>query len=258
MTRAVNKDIFNSLQMWRFWVYLSVFEIKQRYRRSSIGPFWLTISLGIQVGAIGTLSSLLFNQKSSETMPYFSVSLVIWSFITTVINDSCNCIISSNILIYPKPITLYFLQNIFRNIILLLHHTIVILFVFYIYDYKFNYNLIYLIFTLPIFLLDLLCITSIIGIYSARFRDLPSIIASLLVILFWVTPVFYKIDQLNSKKYLAEWNPLYHLLEVVRLPVLGYEPSTFNYLFFLVFSLVLIIVSYINFSFTKNKITYWI
>ena len=39
------------------WWLLAAGDIRQRYQRSMLGQFWLTISMGVTVGAIGLIYS---------------------------------------------------------------------------------------------------------------------------------------------------------------------------------------------------------
>jgi homopolymeric O-antigen transport system permease protein len=48
-------DIFEGVVKWRVWNLLAWQEIKQRYHRSTFGPFWLTLSMGVQIVAIGVV-----------------------------------------------------------------------------------------------------------------------------------------------------------------------------------------------------------
>jgi lipopolysaccharide transport system permease protein len=35
-------------------------DVRQRYRRSALGPFWLTISMGVMIGTIGVVFGQIF------------------------------------------------------------------------------------------------------------------------------------------------------------------------------------------------------
>src|SRR5262249_37328135 len=55
-------DIWQGLHKSWFWGALAMQDIRLRYRGSIIGPFWLTLSMAIMIGAMGFLYSKLFNQ----------------------------------------------------------------------------------------------------------------------------------------------------------------------------------------------------
>jgi ABC-type polysaccharide/polyol phosphate export permease len=46
----------------------------------------------------------------------------------------------------------------------------------------------------------------------------------------FVTPIFYAPDQLQGGMVkIVEFNPLYHYVEIVRLPMLGQAPALYTY-----------------------------
>ncbi len=66
--------------MVRVWSLLGWQEVRQRYRRSILGPFWLTLSTGAMVAAMGPLYGRLLNQDVASYFPYLAISLAFGSF----------------------------------------------------------------------------------------------------------------------------------------------------------------------------------
>jgi lipopolysaccharide transport system permease protein len=60
------RDLHTGLTSIHVWPLLAWYEIRQRYRRSALGPFWLTISTGILVAGMGPLYGRLFGQEVSS------------------------------------------------------------------------------------------------------------------------------------------------------------------------------------------------
>ena len=82
-------DLLSAVQRHELWLYLGWQDIRQRYRRSVLGPFWLTISTGIQIGTLGFLWAALFHQDLHEFLPFFAVGLVLWSMVSGVMLEAC-------------------------------------------------------------------------------------------------------------------------------------------------------------------------
>jgi ABC-2 type transport system permease protein/lipopolysaccharide transport system permease protein len=97
-----------------------------------------------------------------------------------------------------------------------------------------------------------------IGMVSARFRDIPQVINSVVQILFFLTPVFWKPESLKGHAYVTEYNPFFHLLEVVRAPLLGGFPAAENYVAALLITLANVGVSIYLFTRFRGRIAYWI
>src|SRR6267378_3103937 len=89
------KDMKDGLLNVHIWTVLAWQEIKQRYRRSVLGPFWLTISTGALVGGMGPLYGRLFGLDISTYFPYLAISFVVWLFLAGIISDACTAFISA-------------------------------------------------------------------------------------------------------------------------------------------------------------------
>ena len=79
---------------WMWWA-MAMQDIRMRYRGSLLGPFWLTISMVIMIAAMGLIYSRLFNMEISRYLPFLTVGLVIWSFVSTVIIEGCQTFLSA-------------------------------------------------------------------------------------------------------------------------------------------------------------------
>ena len=71
-------DLWQGLKQQELWWTFAVHDIKQRFRRSILGPFWLTRSMGIMVAALGFVFSKLFNQEIIIFIPYLATGLIFW------------------------------------------------------------------------------------------------------------------------------------------------------------------------------------
>jgi lipopolysaccharide transport system permease protein len=93
---------------------------------------------------------------------------------------------------------------------------------------------------------------------SARFRDIPRIISSLTQIVFLITPVIWTPEALGPRSYLAYANPVFHLIEIVRAPLLGHLPSGQTIVTVLAISAVNLLVTIFFFVRYRARIAYWI
>ena len=67
---AALRDLVDGLVQWRIWWILAVLEIRQRYRRSTLGQFWLTISMAATIAGIGIVFGVIFNQPLASYIPF--------------------------------------------------------------------------------------------------------------------------------------------------------------------------------------------
>ncbi|MGI4802015.1 MAG: ABC transporter permease, partial [Janthinobacterium lividum] len=89
--RHVARDLGNTARLWRLCWTLGWLDVKLRYRGSVLGPFWLTASTAVMVGAMSVLYAILFHTDLASFMPFLSVSLVLWGFIGGVVNEGATC-----------------------------------------------------------------------------------------------------------------------------------------------------------------------
>ncbi|GJH35691.1 ABC transporter permease [Paraburkholderia azotifigens] len=220
-------DLKQSIASWRLWTLLGWLEVRQRYARSRVGPFWLTISTGVMIGSIGVVYGTLFGMKMSDYLPYLSVSLVLWTTFSATVLEGSTAYISSGHYIRQAatPKLIFMLQVVWRNLVILAHNFLIVVLLLLVFGVK-NWE------TLPIFIPALLLymanamwIAMVAGLLSARFRDLPQIVAALLQVAFYITPIIYRPSALTRYSFIVELNPLAHLIELVRAPLIGELPS---------------------------------
>ena len=174
------QDFFDSIFGDYVWFHLAKQEVKQRYRRSVLGPFWITISTGIMVVGMGPLYSYLLKQPVGPYFQYIAISFVLWNFISSTINDSCFSFISAEgfIKVVKLPYTTYTLKILAKNFIVFLHNFVIILFVLFFYPPPNYQYFLYFLLGLFILLLNMFWIALLIGMLSARFRDIPQVVSS--------------------------------------------------------------------------------
>ncbi|MEC4596521.1 ABC transporter permease [Burkholderia vietnamiensis] len=220
-------DLKQSISSWRLWSLLGWLEIRQRYARSRLGPFWLTISMGVVIGSIGVVYGTLFGQKMGEYLPFLATSLVMWALFSSTVLEGCVSYINSGSYIRQAatPKLVYVLQVVWRNLIVLAHNFVIVVVLFALFGVKNWASLPLFIPGMVVFVLNAMWIAMVVGLLSARFRDLPQIIGALMQVAFYVTPIIYRPDSLKRFSFIVEWNPLAYLLNVVRQPLIGQAPD---------------------------------
>ena len=237
-------------------------DIKQRYRRSKLGPFWLTISMGVMIGTIGVVFGQVFKTPMSEYLPFLATGIILWTFFSTAIMEGSSAFIEGSGMIRQLylPLSLYPARVLWRNTIVLLHNIAILPFLFLILGKGISWNICLVIPGFLLFILNLSWMTTMLGLLSTRFRDMPQIINSILQVMFYITPVIWVPSSLNprSASMLMEPNPLYHLLQVVRGPILGQQPTMMNWMVSLLMALIGLSITLVFFGKYKKRIAYWL
>ncbi|KND60688.1 O-antigen export system permease protein RfbD [Candidatus Burkholderia verschuerenii] len=231
MSTQIFEDLENSLASWRLWTLLGWLEVRQRYARSRVGPFWLTISMGVMIGSIGVVYGTLFGMKMGEYLPFLAISLVLWTSFSSTVQEGSIAYIASGTYIRQAatPKLIYILQVVWRNLVILAHNFVIVVVLLGVFGIK-NWEVLPLFVpALVVYMLNAMWIAMMAGLLSARFRDLPQITAALLQVAFYVTPIIYRPDSLTRFSFIVEWNPLAHLIELVRAPLTGMAPSAITW-----------------------------
>ena len=96
------------------------------------------------------------------------------------------------------------------------------------------------------------------AIASARFRDIPQIVQSVMQFAMFMTPVFWKSDKFGANHIFLELNPFYHTLQAVRAPLLGAAVAPHTYLFLAVLAVIGWAVTFSVFAMTRRRIVHYL
>jgi ABC-2 type transport system permease protein len=266
------------------WGHLGWQDIKQRYRRSVIGPLWITISMGTTALALGLLYSQLFNQDTATFLPYVTAGFVIWAFILGCITEGTDVFIANEGLIkhLPAPITVHVLRMVWRQVLFLGHNLIVYVVVLAIFFTSLNHpytmendplekpglswNILLMFPGFALLAINAVWVALLFGIISTRFRDIPPVVNSFINLVFFMTPIVWHAGVLNRvtggegnwRILIAELNPVYHFIEVVRAPMIGHPVSWHHWAVvggFTVVGWFLALVALRNF---RARVSYWV
>jgi lipopolysaccharide transport system permease protein len=225
------------------WLHMATSEIRRRYRRTLLGPFWTSLNVLIFIGVMGLVFPLLWHTNVKTYLPFFSSGFIIWTFVSTSIMESCGTFLDLSGLIkqVSLPYSVYANTVVVRNVIVLLHHLLVYVVIALIFQVPINLNTLCIIPALLILCLTGSWVSILLGLVVARFRDIKQLITSFLQIAMFVTPIFWMPDQLGVSslaKFIIAANPLYHFVAIARAPLLGQAPSLINWVASLCFCLI--------------------
>ncbi len=240
---------------------LAWIDIKLRYRGSVLGPFWLTLSTALMVAAMGAIYATLFRMTLRTYLPFLTLSLVLWNFLSALIGEACTSFTAAESTIRAQrlPFIVHALRVVLRNLLVLAHNVVVIVAVYLIFRIWPGWAGLLVLPGLLLWAIDALAITLLLGGLCARFRDIPPIVGSLMQMAFFVTPVIWRPELVGpARAWLLPFNPFYSLLDVVRGPLLGETPGKAIWLSAVVASLLLVLVGGWLFARTRARIAFWV
>jgi ABC-type polysaccharide/polyol phosphate export permease len=253
-------DVWRGIKSIYIWPMLGWQDIKQRYRRSMIGPFWLTISYGAMIFAMGPLYGRLLQQDISVYFPYLAVSFVVWTMLSGIIIDSCNAFVGAEGYIkeVKLPLTVHVLRVVWKNVLICAHNFVIVVIVMIFYPPQLSWSI--LLIPVGIFMIAVngVWVGILFGLFCARFRDLTQVVSSVVQIAFFLTPVMWRPNMLGSKEWIVGLNPLTHFLQVVRAPLLDGGVPIVSWYAVIAIAVIGFPVTLLFFSRYRSRVAYWV
>jgi homopolymeric O-antigen transport system permease protein len=253
-------DLIEGTSRSWMWSAMAMQDIRMRYRGSLLGPFWLTISMVIMIAAMGLIYSRLFNMEITRYLPFLTVGLVIWNFVSTVITEGCQTFLSTqNVITQVRmPFSVHAWRTVYRNLIVLAHNMVIVPPVLIIFGVPVGWGVLSIVPALAILIINGIWVTILLGMISARYRDVPPIVTSFVQVIFFVTPIFWPPEALGILMQALPLNPLFAAVDVIRAPLLGQAPLAYSWLVLLVVTVLGSIGTFALFAKFRSRITYWI
>jgi lipopolysaccharide transport system permease protein len=253
-------DLRAGISSWRLSQFLAWQDIKQKYRRSTLGPIWLTLSFGIQIFTMGVLSSFLFGTLISKSLPNVCAGMLLWAMITQTINDGATLfVLSSRYLTQIKtPLSVFLIQIIWRNVFVAAHNAMIYVVVAVIFLVIPSSSILLWPLGFLLVLVSVSWMALVAAVLSTRYRDIPMMIQHVLNIIFWFTPLMYLPEQLGRKRFLLDYNPFTHMVALVRAPLMGSAPALNDWLVVLTIAVVGWAGTFLFFARFRARIVYWL
>lgn len=243
------------------WGRLGWREIKRRYRRTIVGPFWTTLSLAIFVIVLGIVWSRLWGQDPKAYMPYLTSGMIVWVMLSTICTEGSATFIAAEGLLKQLrvPYTLLAAAVIWRNLIVFAHNLAIYVLVCVYGGIPLTWATLLMIPGLALLCANGLWIVMMVGMACARFRDVQQLIISLLQVSMFITPIFWAPDQLKgTMRILVDYNILYHYVDVVRAPLMGKAPAAWSWSMVLLSTIGGWVMTMYVFSRFRRRIPYWL
>ncbi|MBA8842460.1 lipopolysaccharide transport system permease protein [Ochrobactrum sp. RC6B] len=255
-------DIVEALSKYRLALIFGWQDVAQRYRRSRVGAFWLTLNMAVFIGALGLIFGTLFQSEMREFLPYLCAGIITWGFISTAIGEGCTTFTSSEgiILQVRMPLFTHILRTIWRNIIIFAHNIVIFPILFVILGRMLNLNVLWAFPGFLVICVNLAWITLILAVLCARFRDMTQVVANVLQVMFYATPIMWMVKILpdHVSRAFIEWNPFFHLIELVRAPLLGTAPTMLDWGFTIALAIVGWTIAIVFFGRYRWRVAYWL
>ena len=261
LTQSANRNLAVSIRRAPVAWMLAKKSIQFRYRRSVIGPFWITLSQAVYVLVLGVVFATVFKQKGAEMIPFVTCGALVLSFISSTIQE-CGAVLmekGEDIRGGDQYFLTHVLEVVFRGAMIFAHHTLIIVVVMLVCKVPLDW------YDVPVAIAGLVLITfNLVGaglclaMLIPRYRDLGPLVASALRTLFFLTPIMWKPEFLGDKEYLVKYNPIHHCLNIVRDPLIGESYQFASLLITIIGGLIGWGLAYVIYVYCHRKVATWV
>ncbi len=255
------EDLRAGVLAWRIWSALAWNEFIMTYRRSLIGVFWIIISF---LGFVA-VKILIFGSMMSESNPtyyyvYMAVGYFIFSFLSAAITMASKVFISAEKWIKNDhlPLSLYAFKAIVRELFTFVLTAVVIVFVFLYFRFPASRQVYLVVPALMLLLINIFWIKILLGTICTRFRDIEYLVATIMRVMLFLSPVLWMPEQMGSLMTYLWWNPFFHLIEIFRGPLINSEIAWVSWLYVSCMTLIGSVVTLIVFSLFRHRIVFWL
>lgn len=256
------EDLTNGLRRTDLWGRIGWLDVKRRYRRTKIGPFWSSMTLGVYVVSVGLVGSGLWNQNITTYLPYLTSGMLVWTLLSMIIVESCTLFVQGHALFrnvrFEYSVLAY--AMVWRNFIIFLHNVVVYAAVVLLLNVGIlNFATLLAIPGLLLVLMNGVWIALLVGLVCLRFRDVQPLVQTAIQIAMLVTPIFWTPASLKGhyQFFFVQLNPIYRLIDVVRTPLMGEVPTLVSYVGAVAITAVGWVVTYYTFRAFRKRIAYW-
>ncbi len=258
-------DLATGFGKRELWLHLGWQDIKQRYRRSVLGPIWITIATGTMAVALGGLYSTLFHLPLAEHLPYVTLGLIIWNLINASILEGADVFVANEGLIkqLPTPLSVHVYRLVWRQIILFGHNIVIFVIIAIIFPQPWKWTDLAFIPALALIALNCVWVALCFGILATRYRDISPLLFSLVQLLFYVTPIIWNDATLREQgagtwAKVIEFNPLLHYVDIVRAPLLGADQELRHWVVVIVLTIIGWTVTAFAMRQYRSRVAYWV
>lgn len=253
-------DFTAALAAYELWFYLAWQDIRLRYRRSKIGPLWITLSMAIFCLALGFVYSELLQVSLADYLPFLSVGFVVWGFVAAMLGEFPNLYVENGAYLkdaHINPVTILFRATA-RNVLILAHNVVIIVGIYLYFSIQPGFVAFLAIPGLFIVMLNMIAIGVTLSIVGARFRDVSLINQSLIQIAFFVSPITWMPHLLADDSWVLRANPIAYYMDLIRSPLLGSAPAAMSWYVSLATLAIFGAIAMWTYQTKSSRIPFWV
>ena len=261
----MNKNYIQGI--WRaryFWMHLALADLRARWRRSFFGVLWSIIQpLGMTL-LLAVVLSKIFKSDIFTYAPYILSGIIVWECITACVTGGALSFVQADADIKQckHPLAIYTLRTVLTSLIVLaLASTSLLGWSSIVLPQHIGVHWLAILTVFPLLGLILWPLSTLLAYIGARFRDVPHATGLVMQALWFLSPVYLEVKMFRQggMDFLVDYNPVYHLLQILRAPLLdGNWPTLENYLFTLATAIVIAVVAWLVGRSAERRVIFYL
>lgn len=221
-------DFKKSIHRAEFWGYSTWLDIMTDYRRMHLGLGWALIPPIVYILGLGYMYSILMG-RGLDPMTYYihlGIGWALWKMLTNVLNTAAPVFNKHKSFIMDGHtcFTDFVLRVVSRALFNFIFAFAVVFAILLVDSDIHWWNMLTMLVTLPIYVINLVWLTVVVALLGARYPDVRELIKTLLMFGFFITPILWSAQSMppgSMRGLIARFNPAFHYIEMVRAPVMG-------------------------------------
>lgn len=253
-------DIADGWKRRSNWAYLAYSDLKHNYNRTLLGPLWASLQWGLTIVIKGFVFALIFKVELASYLPFLTAGLLLWQWMSNMMTQGVTVFITNRAIIesISMPMSFHVFRSVFFLFLYFCNHMVVFAIVAVVFRVAVSTVSFLAIGGVALIYLSGLCVVAAFGVAGARIRDVIPLVGALVNLGFFVTPIMWQREMLGARTWIADWNPLYHYIELVRAPLLGHAPAELSWWVAGGCTAGLLLVALAVFGRYRKQIPYWL
>jgi lipopolysaccharide transport system permease protein len=241
------------------WRALAAADIRSKYRRTMLGPWWITATNAFTALIMGLVAGRFLGADMKTYLPHFMVSMTIWNFISSSLSEACFTMIGAGGMIKAvnMPILIHVMRMVHRNLIIFLHNIAVIPLIWLVYPWHIGFECLLAPVGLVIVYIATVSASLVVSMICVRYRDVPPVMTSVLQLLFFVSPIIWIPENIKGGELFVALNPVAYLLAITRDPIMGVSSHLMNWAGAVAFVVVATVAMAYIYTRYRSRVVYW-
>lgn len=259
-TQRAAKDLLDGVKSPKIWFLLAWSDLEARYRRTILGTFWQTLTMAAYIVGLAVVFSTIRVRQMDNFLLYLSAGFTGFSLISGFLGSGVGAFHRGQALLksYDLPASIHVFRTVANEYILFAHSAVIMAAV---WIYTGSYPTLYTLLLIPAAALMFLAgvgLVMCVGLLGARFRDVSPAMTTLMSFMFLVTPIFWQREDLGERTWLADFNPIYHAMNLIRRPLMGEAPDLINWYVCAGIAVVSLLIGIASFLQHRRQLVYWL